>query len=74
MKVWITKYALTSSGIYDEEVKQCDNFPSSVKGIRHTFMRGEWWHTKEEAITEACRMRDTKIKQLEKLKNLKFEL
>ena len=80
MKVWITKYALTS-GIKEIECEDCEN--GAVKEIENslpTFYHGEgkeWHQTKESAIQKAEEMRQNKIaslkKQIEKLERLRFE-
>lgn len=79
MKVYITKYALTQ-GIFekeaedrgDEVIKTVDEWPALFHG------EGKEWHrTKESAVKRAEEMKIKKIqslgKQIEKLKNLKFE-
>lgn len=80
MKVWITKYALTS-GILEKEVK--DFGDGSVKEIENSFPiyyhgEGKEWHrTKESAIAKAEEMRKKKIaslkKQIEKLEKMEFK-
>ena len=80
MKVWITKYALTS-GIKEIECEDCEN--GAVKEIENplpTFYHGEgkeWHRTKESAIQKAEEMRQKKIaslkKQIEKLEEMRFE-
>ena len=80
MKVWITKYALTS-GILEKEVK--DFGDGSVREIENSFPiyyhgEGKEWHrTKESAIAKAEEMRKKKIaslkKQIEKLEKMEFK-
>ena len=80
MKVWITKYALTS-GIKEIECEDCEN--GAVKEIENpfqTFYHGEnseWHRTKESAIKKAEEMRQKKIeslkKQIKKLEEMRFE-
>lgn len=81
MKVWITKYALTT-GIYAAEAEVCETVEdgtmirvlSSYGGYFH---KPNWWDNEADAIRRAEVMRKRKIaglqKQLEKLKALKFE-
>lgn len=81
MKVWITKYAL-SSGIVQRTGNRSENTPSMfcVDGERRgEFFDGEGrdWHTTESAaITRAEAMRVAKIaslrKQIAKLEKLSF--
>jgi signal recognition particle subunit SEC65 len=79
MKVWITKYALTT-GIIEKEVDKLginsvvtkkDKYPSY-------FYLPDWWPTKESATLRAEQMRNAKIKslekQIEKLKKLTFDI
>lgn len=68
MKVWITKYAL-SSGIKELDVEQCDS-PDMVRGnswndIYHGEGR-EWHRTYESAVARAEEMQLKKIKSLRK--------
>lgn len=83
MKVYITKYALTE-GITEKEVELCQtNFDmvQTKDGMRfNCYYHGEgkeWHRTWESAVARAEEMRQKKIKsvekQLEKLKNMKFE-
>lgn len=79
MKVWITKYALTS-GI--EELHGGQHWSSATRFVtkRHgwdwVFKRPDWHTTKEEAIARAEEMRTKKIanlkEQISKLEKLKF--
>jgi len=82
-KVWITKYALTQ-GILEDYVVVChDTDKNMVKiagGSWTDIFHGEgkeWHRTKESAIKCAEEMRLKKIssveKQLQKLKDMKFE-
>ncbi|MFR3727660.1 hypothetical protein [Lacrimispora sp.] len=69
MKVWITKYALTS-GIKEMEVEQSEDFPDIVKGKTwndsyHGDGR-EWHRTYESAIAKAEEMRLKRIESLKK--------
>jgi len=84
--VWITKYALTR-GIFVKKaiINETDNNTVDIidKDIisweqSQYYGEGKEWHrTMEGAIKRAKEMRDKKInslkKQLEKLKNMKFE-
>lgn len=78
MKVWITKYAL-SSGIFSEESYDCG--PGAIKlnrPDRYTeYFHGADWHlTQEGALIRANEMRVKKIaalhKQIAKLEKLTF--
>lgn len=79
MKIWITKYALTT-GIYEIEAKETHS-PSMVSDANHPLSmyhgEGKEWHkSKEDAIQMAEMMKNKKIesleKQLKKVKKLKF--
>ena len=80
MKVWITKYALTT-GIYEIEAEITENgsaydMHASLPTFYHK--EGKDWHrTKESAIKKAEEMRQKKIeslkKQIEKLEEMRFE-
>lgn len=80
MKVWITKFAL-STGIYEIEAKVVDNTDGKiVEQIARTgdrYNRLEWHETKELAIKRAEEMRAMKIdslqKQIKKFEAMKFE-
>ena len=79
MKVWITKYALTS-GIKEMEVEQSEDFPDIVKGKTwNDSQQGEgreWHRTYESAIAKAEEMRLKRIEslkeQIAKLKKKRF--
>ena len=82
-KVWITKYALTS-GIFEKEVEfpafnEDNNFVYVVGNIGEGYLGEDkdWHRNKESAIKRAEEMRKKKIinveKQLQKLKEIKFE-
>ena len=79
MKVWISKYALTT-GLYEAEVDPSNTCSGSVYDKKTTaFYHGEgreWHRTKEDAIKRAEEMRIKKIasltKQIQKLENMKF--
>ncbi|WP_431785830.1 hypothetical protein [Paenibacillus lactis] len=79
MKVWISKYALTT-GIYEIEARETHS-PNMVVDAKDSLAmyhgEGKEWHkSKEEAIKRAEIMRKKKIesleKQLQKLKEMKF--
>lgn len=81
MKVWITKYALTS-GIIETEAEECGD--DMVRVHNNTFCDSyyhkegrEWHRTKESAVAKAEEMRKKKIaslqKQIKKLENTNFE-
>ncbi len=79
MKVYVTKYALTL-GIQEREV--IDVGHGSVRDTatlmpQYFYIEGKGWHkTMESAIKQANRMRDSRIKalekQIQKLKELTF--
>jgi hypothetical protein len=81
MKVWITKYALTS-GIMEIEAEFCESMSTMVsyraKGAQYDqYAHGNDWHTDiESAKTKAKQMRLAKIaslkKQIAKLEKLEF--
>jgi len=76
--VWITKYALTT-GIFEKEVEIKDDIVSVIENVGELYLgEGKVWHrTKESAVKHAEEMRLKKIvnmeKQLQKLKDMKFE-
>lgn len=79
--VWITKYALTE-GIQKRWVETYDDDDSMVKEVAGQPGHGQYyhvntWHLSEsDAIKRANKMRDEKIKSMEKkiaaLKTIKF--
>lgn len=79
MKVYVTKYALTL-GIQEREVKEGVNdsvIETSGFMPQTHYIEGKGWHrTIESAKREAERMRESRIKalekQIEKLKGLTF--
>lgn len=83
MKVWITKYAL-STGIMEEEGETCDSInPNMLRvngaGNNYRLFHGEgkdWHRSKEGAIHKANIMRLKKIRSLEsqivKFRNLNY--
>lgn len=81
MTAFITKHALTR-GIFEIEADIVDHAKRTIrqtvggKGINCYYTGREWWKTKDEAVTQARRMRDEKIKslknQIEKLKQMMF--
>lgn len=80
MKVWITKYAL-STGIFEMDVEMQSEDGKTVYGKSwEQIFRGqgvEWCKTKAEAIARGEEMKKKKIdslkKQIEKLEKMKFE-
>lgn len=69
MKVWITKYALTS-GIMEKEVERSERFPDMVttdERYSQTFHgEGKDWHRSLDAANaRAEKMRQKKISSLE---------
>lgn len=82
MKVWITKYALTS-GMFEAEVKNGYEYMGDVIQVKDIdsvsgtlFCKNDCHVTKAEAIEHAEKLREKKIisleRQLKKIKNLKF--
>lgn len=73
MKVYITQYALTD-GIYISDTMVVEK----NKGPLRTYHKPNWHTTKEEAIQRAEKMRESKIKSLnrslDRIGKLKFEL
>lgn len=69
MKVWITKYALTK-GVFEVEGEVKDNCfigGNVIAGWYYASYLGKQWHrTKADALDEAERMRDAKVKSLRK--------
>jgi len=88
VKVWITKYCLTS-GIQEIEAEVCSTNEDMIKKVKdredstcrydeYYHGKGKDWHTtKESAIKRAEEMRIKKIeslkKQIKKLEALKFD-
>lgn len=78
MRVWVTKYAL-SSGIEEIEVEPCGDDGSMVKdprGCGQYLHRPDWHVDRDEAVRQAEHMRQRKIaslrKQLAKLELREF--
>lgn len=80
MKVWVTKYALTS-GITEHEVEINHNISSDMVTDKSgsypcSFHGKEWWRTKSNAVDYANDMRKKKIaslkKQIKRLEALEF--
>ena len=69
VKVWITKYALTS-GIKELEVEYSADFPDMVMGKAwNDYYHGEgreWHRTYESAVARAEKMRLKKIESLKR--------
>jgi len=71
VKVWITKYALTS-GVFDAEVEE--SLPGMVKLVTNRIGHGaafhgegrDWHRTLESALARCEAMRAAKLKSLEK--------
>lgn len=86
IKVYITKYALTE-GIIEREAEVCTAVnPDMIQvelpvtsGFAHTqhFHKGDWFSTREEAVSKALDMRARKIKslhkQISKLEGMRFD-
>lgn len=82
MKVYITKYALTT-GIIEREVEVANHCSTMVSfknehNYFESYHKPDWFETKVEAITRAELMKTKKIeslkKQIKKLEKLQFEL
>jgi hypothetical protein len=78
MKVWITKYALTS-GIFEAEATPMTNCKGgiSIKRYLTEHFHGKDWHlTREEAIIRAKEMQQKKVssllKQISKIESIKL--
>ena len=65
MEYYITKYALTK-GIYKVEGEEKYKDYLTVKGYMGLLKVDEYFETKKEAITQANRLKEKKIKSLEK--------
>lgn len=80
MKVYITKYALSTGIIETDDAEICSNISGDmIRSKKHGyFYRNDWHKNKEDAVLRAEVMRIKKIesleRQLEKLKGLKFSL
>ncbi|WP_457797593.1 hypothetical protein [Methylocystis sp. S23] len=81
MRVWITKYAL-SSGVFEMDADHDERWPDMVSNRSNRLQNfhgdGRDWHrTKESALVKAEEMRVAKIealkKQIAKLENMRFE-
>jgi hypothetical protein len=82
MPYFITRYAL-SRGIFEIEANIIDHHKRIInqtvdgKGINCYYHAREWWTSKDEAVKQARKMRDRKVKslekQIEKLKEMEFE-
>ena len=80
MKVWITKYALTS-GIFEVDAETCTS-PSLIAvrtpgELTAYFHNNDWHKSKEDAIARAEAMRTKKIasirKSIAKLEEMSFD-
>ena len=71
MKVWITKYALTS-GIFEASATICDDISPTMIAVeergflRQCFHGRDWHRTKEAALARSEEMRIGKLKSLDK--------
>jgi len=77
MKVWITKYALTT-GIYEVECEMClGTSINMIKTDYSFFHAGEWRESKEIAIAKAYEMKIKKLQsldnQMKKISSLEFD-
>ncbi len=85
MKIWVTKYALTTGIISSEAAEICEETPTMIVfpacgSVYARYFHGEgkdWHRTKEAAVARAEAMRVAKIaslrKSIAKLEKLKFE-
>lgn len=76
--VWITKYALTTKGVFSTKVGNCFD-TTMVQDVdnTHDYYHGKDWHrTREGAVERAKEMKAKKIaslkKSIERIKKLKF--
>lgn len=81
MKVYITKYALSTGIIETDDAEICSNIISGdmISSKKYGYFYGNDWHKKkEDAVLRAEVMRIKKIeslkKQIEKLDKMKFSL
>lgn len=80
MKVYITKYALSTGIIETDDAEICSNISGDMISYKnYGYYRGNDWHKKkEDAVLRAEVMRIKKIeslkKQIEKLDKMKFSL
>jgi hypothetical protein len=68
IKVWVSKGALTQ-GVRQVQVRVVDNnIVEYVDGLHYSMYlsKGDWWHTKEQALKKAESMRKAKIASLKK--------
>lgn len=71
MKVWITKYALTS-GIFEAEAKICTNISPTMISVNEDgtpnqcFHGNDWHRTVGDALSRAEEMRIARLKSLDK--------
>jgi len=76
MKAYVTKYALTR-GIQEVEVTHETNYPEMIWINAFEIYHKPFWHeTREEAVLHAEKLREAKLKSIEKqvkrIKALKF--
>lgn len=77
MKVWITKYALTS-GIVEKEVEttHAESMVCATDNPLACYHKPFWHTSREEAVAHAEKLRQAKIKsvkkQLDKLEKMTF--
>lgn len=73
MKVWITKYALSRTGLFECEAHQAEGFDQGVievwrddrpNGTAMIYPRDLWCETRELAVAAADRMRQEEIGRL----------
>ncbi len=75
MKVWITKYALTT-GIYEVEIHE-ENSSEQLLTTKGWYLKGEFEVLKSVAIAKAYEMKIKKLqsldKQMKKISALEFD-
>ena len=80
MKVYITRYALSTGIIETDDAEICSNISEDmISSKKYGYFHGNDWHKKkEDAVLRAEVMRIKKIeslkKQIEKLDKMKFSL
>lgn len=81
MKVWITKYALTSGILEADDATVAQAAPGMISvpslGLHAHFHRDEWHTVRENAVLKAEQMRTSKLaslrKQIAKLESIQFK-
>lgn len=65
MKVWITKYALTTGVLICDGELDDAGLSVSVAGFLDRFVKPDWHETEADAIAQVERMADAKSKSLQ---------